>query len=378
MDKQKNISGYLVIIILLGLFLLLITNTEEVLSSGQKAVDLCLRVIIPSLLPFFIVSRLVLSTGAIHAISRIFGPVVKPLFNLPGSAAFPIFAGWFSGYPAGAKYTADLYKKGLISNKQAERLLCFCNNSGPLFIVGAVGTGYFNSPKLGFILLLCHILGSITVGIIQRFLFKDSSEITASNGKDKPVKPGFTSRMLTDAIVDSMAVLLQICGTVIFFAVLVQALENAGIFSGIGKLIGFSQSISDFIKTLTAGSFEITYGLYLLSRSAEIPLYAKVLLTSFICGFGGFSVFTQVTFFCPPEIRLKKYLCGKLIHGFASSFFTALFLINSPVPVMTSADKIYNTDISKILLPVYAFALIILIMYYVITQYISRKSRRYL
>ena len=227
MKKHANIRGFLIITLLIGLFVLLIIDTEGVLSSGQKAVDLCLKVIIPSLLPFFIISRLILNTGAIHIISRLFEPVIKPLFNLPGAAAFPIIAGWFSGYPAGAKYTADLYKKGLLTTTQAERLLCFCNNSGPLFIVGAVGTGYFNSPGLGIILLVCHMLASFTVGILQRFIFKDNSEESKKAAAEIPVKTEFSSHMLTDAIVDSTGVLLQICGTIIFFAILVQTLETA-------------------------------------------------------------------------------------------------------------------------------------------------------
>ncbi|AGC67791.1 sporulation integral membrane protein YlbJ [Thermoclostridium stercorarium subsp. stercorarium DSM 8532] len=376
--KKSNIRGFMIIIILTGLFVLLISDTEGVLSSGQKAVELCLKVIVPTLLPFFIISRLILNTGAISAIGRIFGPVIRPLFNLPGSAAFPIIAGWFSGYPAGAKYTSDLYKKGMITKKQAERLLCFCNNSGPLFIVGAVGTGYFNSPELGLILLLCHIMASFTVGIIQRFIFKDNSEENVNVPSEMPVKIEFSSHMLTDAIIDSTAVLLRICGTIVFFAVLVQTLETAGFFTLLSSLIAFvtGLNISDYIKIITAGSFEITYGLYLLSRSMAIPVHLKILLTSFLCGFGGFSVFTQVTFFCPPEIKLKKYLFGKLIHGFAASLFTGLFLINRTVPVMSHTDNIYDTGTSKTIMPVYILILSIMIMYFLIAHRHGKKQRR--
>jgi len=378
MKKHINTRGFLTITLLIGLFVLLITDTEGVLSSGQKAVELCLKVIIPSLLPFFIISRLILNTGAIHTISRLFGPVIKPLFNLPGSAAFPIVAGWFSGYPAGAKYTSDLYKKGLLTNRQAERLLCFCNNSGPLFIAGAVGTGYFNSPRLGFILLACHIMASFTVGILQRFIIKDNSKMNKET-ESEIVKTEFSGHMLTDAIVDSMAVLMQVCGTIIFFAILVQTLETAGIFTILGRLAGFliGLNASDYIKILTAGSFEITYGLFLLSRSATIPMNVKIILTSFICGFGGFSVFTQVTFFCPEEIKLKKYLSGKIMHGSIASVYTAIFMINRAIPVMTYTDEIYKTDISKVIMPGYIFLLLLLIMYLLMSHFHGRKHSRY-
>lgn len=379
MKGFTNIRGILMVILLIGLFALLITDPEGVLSSGQKAVELCLNVIIPSLLPFFIISRLILNTGTIHTISRLFSPVVKPLFNLPGAAAFPIIAGWFSGYPAGAKYTSDLYKKGLLTNKQAERLLCFCNNSGPLFIVGAVGTGYFKSPSLGLTFLVCHILASFTVGILQRFIFKDSSDEIKKDKVVTAAKTEFSSHMLTDAIIDSMTSLMQICGTIIFFAVLVQTLETAGIFSGVSKLISFltQSDTAESIKILTAGSFEITYGLFLLSRSVSIPMNFKILLTSFLCGFGGLSVFTQVTFFCPPDIKLNKYLFGKLMHGLTASVYTALFLINRAVPVMTCSDEIYNTELSKVFMLGYIAVLVLLIMYFIASHYLNRKFKRY-
>lgn len=379
MKKHINMRDFLMIFILVGLFVLLIIDPEGVLSSGQKAVELCLKVIVPSLLPFFIVSRLVLNTGTIHVISRLFRPIIKPLFNLPGAAAFPIIAGWVSGYPAGAKYTADLYKDGLLTSTQAERLLCFCNNSGPLFIVGAVGTGYFNNPKLGLVFLLCHILASATVGILQRFIFKDESEDSSIKKKEMPAKTEFSSHMLTDAIIDSMAVLLQICGTIIFFAVLVQTLESAGFFSGISKLISFATktNTSDFIKVITAGSFEITYGLFLLSHSISISLSVKILLTSFLCGFGGFSVLVQVTSFCPPEVKLKKYLLGKLMQGFIAAIYSALFLANRAIPVMKYTDEIYTAELSKGIMLGYSFLLIFLIMYLIVVYSRNKKLHRY-
>ena len=322
MRKEISLRDYLMVALLIGFFILLIIDTDNVLSTGQKAIDLCLKVIIPSLLPFFILSRLIFNTGAIHIISRIFEPIIKPLFNLPGTAAFPIIAGWFSGYPAGAKYTADLYNKRLLTKPQAERLLSFCNNSGPLFIVGAIGTGYFNSPELGTILLICHILGSFTVGITQRFIFADKLQPEKLRTTEQKNKVTFSSHMLTDSIMDSINVLLQICGTIIFFAVLVQTLETAGIFTGLSKLVGLitKSDTSNYLRILTAGGFEITYGLFILSRSLLIPTNVKILLTSFLCGFGGISVLTQFAGLCPKTIKLKNtYLESCCMDSFLRS-----------------------------------------------------------
>lgn len=365
MIKFKAARTYLTAAILLGLFTLLLVDPESVLASGKKAVSLCLDIIIPSLLPFFVISRLILKTGAIHAISRLFGPVIRPLFNLPGQAAFPLVTGWFSGYPSGAKYTADLYENGLLTKKEAQRLLAFCNNSGPLFIAGAVGTGFFNSPKLGIILLVCHLLASISVGIVYGLI----SRMKGTDGEKTKVakvdvKVNINVHMLTDAILDSVKVLLQISGTIIFFAVLVQTLETAGIFTAIGDLLASGQqdALTEGLKAFVAGSLEITYGLYLLSTSAGIPMILKALLAAFLCGFGGFSVHTQVTGLCPGDIKLKEYFWGKLAHGVFAMGYTGLFLMNGTIPVMTNHSVFYEEASVKIITALYVAFLIICII----------------
>ncbi|MDD4295666.1 MAG: nucleoside recognition domain-containing protein [Ruminiclostridium sp.] len=396
--SKKNNYAYILGGLLLSFFILLLIKPESVLESGQKALELCLNIIIPSLFPFFVVSRLILNTGVIHTISRVFKPVIKPLFNLPGSAAFPIIAGWFSGYPAGAKYTVDLYEKEMLSQNEAQRLLAFCNNSGPLFIVGAVGTGYFQSPELGLMLLLSHLLASITIGIGAGLISrkkelsekktmlglvekqtkpkllekKTKYEIAEKKTKKAKFEPAekqtaFNGKILSDAVTNSVMVLLQICGTIFFFAVAVQALETAGVFNFISKLVGFltgSKNIySEITEIFIAGSLEITYGLYILSRAISIPVIFKILLAALFCGFGGFSVHTQVTGLCPSHFKFKSYYTGKLLHGIIASVYTGLFLINRSIPVMKSSFSLHDADFSRVLLIIYALLLIFIILY---------------
>jgi len=395
---KKNSYAYILGGILLSFFILLLIKPESVLESGQKALELCLNIIIPSLFPFFVVSRLILNTGVIHTISRVFKPIMKPLFNLPGSAAFPLIAGWFSGYPAGAKYTVDLHEKKMLSQNEAQRLLAFCNNSGPLFIVGAVGTGYFQSPELGLMLLLSHLLASITIGIgaglISRKkelsekktmlglvdkqtkpkLFEKKTKYELAEKKTKKAKfepaekqTAFNGKILSDAVTNSVMVLLQICGTIFFFAVAVQALETAGVFNFISKLVGLltgSKNVySEITEIFIAGSLEITYGLYILSRAISIPVTFKILLAALFCGFGGFSVHTQVTGLCPSHFKFKSYYTGKLLHGIIASAYTGLFLINRSIPVMKSSFSLHDADFSRVLLIIYALLLIFIILY---------------
>jgi len=366
--RIKKHRSYLFAGILLSFFAILLYKPESVIESGQKALELCFNIIIPSLFPFFVISRLILSTGVIHTISRLFKPIMRPLFNLPGSAAFPLIAGWFSGYPAGAKYTVDLYEKGMLSQSESERLLAFCNNSGPLFIVGAVGTGYFHSPRLGLVLLASHLFASITIGIASGIISRKKDAADKGIMFEPAVKQTeINGHILTDAVINSTTVLLQICGTIFFFAVAVQALDAVGVFAFISKLAalvtGVSNASFDIIKIFLAGSLEITYGLFLLSSAESIPVMLKVLLSSLFCGFGGFSVHTQVTGLCPSGFKFRNYYFGKIIHGVLASVFTGLFLINQTIPVMKSGTPLYSIDISRILMIIYALLLILIILY---------------
>ena len=63
---------------------------------------------------------------------------MRPLFNVPGESAYAFIMGLISGYPVGAKIVTDLRKTNLCSKDEGERMLCFTNNSGPLFIIGTV------------------------------------------------------------------------------------------------------------------------------------------------------------------------------------------------------------------------------------------------
>ena len=74
--------------------------------------------------------------------------------------------GIISGYPVGAKIINKFVEEGTCTKSEAERMLAFTNNSGPLFIIGTVGISLFGDIKIGIILFITHILACLTVGIL--------------------------------------------------------------------------------------------------------------------------------------------------------------------------------------------------------------------
>ena len=94
--------------------------------------------------------------GVVHFMGVLLEPIMRPVFNVPGTGAFVMAMGYTSGAPIGTMLSVELRKKNLCTRMEAERLMSFTNNSSPLFIFGAVAVGMFNNPALGLILAFSH------------------------------------------------------------------------------------------------------------------------------------------------------------------------------------------------------------------------------
>lgn len=147
----------------------LIRFPDQSLEAGIRGLNMWWEVVFPSLLPFFITAELLLAFGVVKFFGILFEPIMRPLFNVPGSGSFGWMMGMASGYPTGAKITARLREEKQLSKIEAERLVSFTNNSSPLFIFGAISAGFFHDLKLGALLAVCHYTSNAMVGICMRF-----------------------------------------------------------------------------------------------------------------------------------------------------------------------------------------------------------------
>ena len=88
------------------------------------------------------------------------------LFGVSGPGCAALILGLMAGYPLGAASAAGLVQRGEIKREEGERLLGFCNNSGPAFLLGAAGAGVFGSAKAGILLYISHVLAALTAGFL--------------------------------------------------------------------------------------------------------------------------------------------------------------------------------------------------------------------
>lgn len=302
---KKKVFQFLVLL----LILLLILHGDDVISYTHDALFLCYNIIIPTLFPFFICSGLLIYSGFCESLSKIFAPFMKPLFgiNPSGSAAFIL--GIISGYPLGAVTVCDLYEASYLSKKEAERLLAFSNNSGPLFILGALGVGLFSSIKTGILLYLAHILGAISVGITLKLLLKPAynPNVGHISTQEKSIGEIF-SYSLTNAVNN----ILSICGAIMFFSV-------------------FSRILLDFVpdfyfKTFLLGIMEFAGGNFEIINS-DLSIAQKIIGASVITGFAGICVHIQVLgVVARSGLKIKTYILGKILHGLYSGIYAAFIL----------------------------------------------------
>lgn len=345
--------------------LCLILMSDTAVKAAVKGLSLWAGIVVPSLFPFFVAAEIMNSTGFIRASGLLLEPVMRPFFNVPGCGSFALAMGVTSGYPIGAKITCDFRNSGDLTRTEAERLLAFTNNSGPLFIVGAVGTGMYGSPRLGIFLLIFHFLSCITVGFLFRFYKagrKNKAEWKSNQRlltglKNHPVSSRYKKRpnplinpfrsfrkklldnhsrakinfgtILGDAVRNSITTILAIGGFIVLFSVIINLLTDTGIIGVSANTLEYLLSPMGIdnttIKGVLSGFFEITTGSGLVSAAAGIPASLQLPAASLIIGWAGLSVHFQVmSIAARTDISIRPYLFGKLLQGIISAFYTWL------------------------------------------------------
>jgi len=254
---------------------------------------------------------MLIALGFAKFLGTALAPVTRFLFRLPGTAGFAIITGLLSGYPMGAKTTADLYKSGAVSQDEARHLFSFCNNAGPLFILGVVGVGLFNDTQVGYVLWAAHIFAALIVGILLRpgkhkIKPHQVKILDSTLTQAVPANPG---KLLGDAVTNAMEAMLFVGGIIIFFSVITAAIEYTGLFCG----SIFGGAISGF--------FEVICGVKKISEGGITGLSLGA--AAFIVAFGGLSVHAQSLYFVGGTgLKFLPYIAAKILHGLIAAALT--------------------------------------------------------
>ena len=88
-------------------FFIMLFFPAETLYGASNGLLLWFQIVIPSLLPFFIITNLLIQTNSVSLIVKVLGPFLTRIFSVTPDGSFAILSGLLCGYPIGAKVTAD-------------------------------------------------------------------------------------------------------------------------------------------------------------------------------------------------------------------------------------------------------------------------------
>lgn len=305
MTLRKNIA----LVAALCAFLSLILASDAAIISCRAALTLCMEVIVPSLFPFFVLSIALNKLGLPSLLGRFLAPFAARLYGVSGAGASALFIGLTGGYPLGAKYIADMQSSGAVTVNEAERLLAFCNNSGPAFIVGAVGLGVFHSSHIGLFLYGVHVLSALLTGLFFRS--------RSSHEYSQPLlfQELSLSSALPEAVKQALDALLSVCGFVVFFTVLTGILDAGGLFSLLcGRLSSLFHLELHFSRALLTGILELGSGAAAMRGLAPVPV--NLSLAAFLLGWGGLSVHMQTAaVLAQSNVKGALHFAGRLISA---------------------------------------------------------------
>ncbi len=131
--RRKDLGPNLLALGIVILVLSLVIYPEQAFKAAVSGMEIFWDIVFPSLLPFFVLSEIMLGLGVVHFIGVLFEPLMRPLFSVPGEGAFALSMGLAAGYPMDAVITGRFRRQGICTRIEGERLLAFTNTADPKF-----------------------------------------------------------------------------------------------------------------------------------------------------------------------------------------------------------------------------------------------------
>ena len=314
----------LTLLLFLVLTVCILTNSSLSLAYATLGLELWFKKMIPALLPFMILSGVMVRLKLTEKMSMALFPLLGPVYRVRKNVVYCMMLGFLCGFPMGAKVTSELLERGMLTEKEASYLLAFCNNIGPVYFCS------FVLPLLGRRLTLPYLFGMYGIPLLYGLLlrhtvFRDSLQTeSASRGRKQqfslPELHACSSEngaipfgrklleALDDSIVSSLQSILTLGGYMVLFD-LMNLLPHL---------------LSGRSPFLAAPLLEITGGLSLLGGG--LPLYSLLALS-----FGGLSCMAQ-TYSCikGTGLSMGSYVRHKVILTLLNGCFYLCWLLLSP------------------------------------------------
>ena len=297
------------------LLLFLLVHPEEALLSAKDGMSLWLNVMIPTLLPFLILTGILLKTGNIPQLLEPLAPFWKHFFGISPAGAYVLILGFLCGYPMGAKLAHDLYINHQISQREGEYLLTFSCNASPAFIFSYLSQNILEGKITPHSLLLILLSADFVCMLFFRFLVYHGNTVSSVKPeyrKKETYQQDSTGVILDVSIMSGFETITRLGGYILIFSLL---------FTGFYHYWPFcSQN-----KILLTSPIELTTGLHQIAQSA-FSWKIKYITSMTLTAFGGFCVMFQTKSVLEEKLSILPYIFAKCLN--ASLVFLFLVLSN--------------------------------------------------
>lgn len=303
---KKSVLFLLSIVLLCYLFLC----PRDAVQASLAGVRLWFYTLLPSLLPFIILSNLLIQWDKLILILKPFDRIFQVCFGLSPFGGYAMLIGILCGCPMGAKVTADLYREKKIDQLEADYLLSFANNTSPVFLSsyiflhildGSVPLSQINMIYYGSIFLT-----SLTFRMVYHRFYKTGNRII-----NIPSKNQIFIKCFDSAVMNGFETIAKLGGYVILFSIISHGLLN----------LFPSSMLSCFIAPV----IEVTSGLEILKEQmagfSVLPFFTMI-----FASFGGLSVMAQTKgMLVSTPLHLRTYIFGKMVNTLYCALLSFLF-----------------------------------------------------
>lgn len=313
--NQRRLTKFFILFFLI----LMLFRPADSFAGASSGLLLWYESVLPNLLPFIIISGLVIKMQITRPIGAILYPILKHFLPISKEGCYPFFIGFLSGIPVGAKTSSDLLENKQLSLQEGQFLAGLCNNASPMFILGYISTVKLGSPRIG--IFLCGILylsAIISALLCYHLLIKNSEPKGLVRVNEVEVlRPlsykAFRFEMLDETILAAFEVVTKVGGYIVLFSVLASIVESFQF---------FNQYISAVITSL----LEITVGIHNISK-LTLSLDIKIVLIATITAFGGFSGLAQTkSVMGTTGLSIRTYLVSKILNAVVTFILSSIYV----------------------------------------------------
>ncbi|MGG4204931.1 nucleoside recognition protein [Paenibacillus jamilae] len=329
MQKEAHSAPYWTTVLLgLGAILLVlavVASPEKVFQASTQGLKLWWSIIFPAMLPFLMLSEMLIAFGLVHGLGVLLEPFMRFWFRLPGRSGWVLALGLTAGFPAAAEAVRQWAQQEDMTAFQLRRLTAIAHFCNPITILLVIGTGLLHNAAAGVMLLAVHWISGLLAGWITARLPVPSKELqkretpaalrrtSVSRTSPSLIRSAWEAtrsarerdgrsfgKLLGETVSHAVQTLMVTGGFIIFFSVLIRLLS---IYTGQGSL-----------SFIWPAWMEIHLGSYEISR-LPFDLRTQAALISAVLGWGGLCGWLQITAVTRPSDKGITFTLSRVLHG---------------------------------------------------------------